>query len=59
MQAAAWLVNTSPLYEHEGITIDQNWLSSLQTSENETCDNIETQNNHGGDETTSNITEDQ
>ena len=29
MQAAALLVNTSPLYEGEGITIDQNWLRSL------------------------------
>ena len=58
MQGAAWLVNTSPLYEHEGITIDQNWLSCLQTSANETCDTIETQND-AGDETTSNIPEDQ
>ena len=29
MQAAAWLVNTSPLYEGQGIIIDQNWLRSL------------------------------
>ena len=26
MQAAAWLVNTSPLYQGQGITIDENWL---------------------------------
>ena len=26
MQAAAWLVNTSSLYEGQGITIDQNWM---------------------------------
>ena len=44
MQAAAWLVNTSPLYEGQGITIDQNWLRSLPVSADETCDSIETQN---------------
>ena len=44
MQAAAWFVNTSPLYEGQGITIDQNWLRSLPLSVNETCDAIETQN---------------
>ena len=26
MQAAAWLVNTSPLYQSEGVIVDQNWL---------------------------------
>ena len=44
MQAAAWLVNTSPLYEGEGITIDQNWLRSLPVSADETCGSIEMQN---------------
>ena len=44
MQAAAWLVDTSPLYEGQGITIDQNWLTSLPVSMDETCDSIETQN---------------
>ena len=58
MQAAAWLVNTSPLYEGEGITIDQNWLRSLPVSADETCDSIETQND-ADNETTSNIPDDQ
>ena len=58
MQAAAWLVNTSPLYEGQGITIDQNWLRSLPVSTDETCDSIETQND-ADDETTSNIPDDQ
>ena len=58
MQAAAWLVNTSPLYEGQGITIDQNWLRSLPVSADETCDSIETQND-ADDETTSNVPDDQ
>ena len=32
MQAAAWLVNTSPLYQDQGITIDENWLREVQNS---------------------------
>ena len=35
MQAAAWLVNTSPLYQDQGITIDENWIKDLQDSQNE------------------------
>ena len=58
MQAAAWLVNRSPLYEGEGITIDQNWLKSLPVSADETCGSIETQND-ADNETTSNIPDDQ
>ena len=58
MQAAAWLVNTSPFYEGEGITIDQNWLRSLPVSADETCNSIETQND-ADNETTSNIPDDQ
>ena len=54
MQAAAWLVNTSPLYEGQGITVDQNWLRNFPVSADETCDTIETQND-AHDETTSNI----
>ena len=42
MQGAAWLVNTSPLYGGEGITINQNWLRSLPVSADETCGSIET-----------------
>ena len=55
---AAWLVSTSPLYEGEGITIDQNWLRSLPVSVDETCGGIETQND-ADNETTSNIPDDQ
>ena len=58
MQAAAWLVNTNPLYESQGITIDPNWLRSLLVSVYETCDAIETQND-ADDESTSNIPDDQ
>ena len=58
MQAAAWLVNTSPLYEGEGVIIDQKWLRSLPGSADETCDSIETQND-GENESTSNIPDDQ
>ena len=58
MQAAAWLVNASPLYEGEGITIDQNWLRSLPVTADETCDTIETQNDED-DESTSNTPDDQ
>ena len=58
MQAAAWLVSTSPLYEGQGITIDQNWLRSLPLSVYETCNPIETQND-ANDESTSNIPDDQ
>ena len=36
MQAAAWLLNTSPLYQDQGITIDENWLREVQNSQNET-----------------------
>ena len=36
MQAAAWLVNTSPLYQDQGITIDENWLREVQESLGET-----------------------
>ena len=58
MQAAVWLVNTSPLYEDQGITIDQNWLRSLPVSTDGTCDTIETRSD-ADDETTSNIPDDQ
>jgi hypothetical protein len=30
MQAAAWLVNTSSLYQEQGITLDQTWLTSIE-----------------------------
>ncbi len=29
MQATAWLVNTSSLYQEQGITLDDNWASSI------------------------------
>ena len=58
MQAAAWLVNTSPLYKGEGITIDKNWLRSLPVTADETSDTIETQND-ADDESTSNTPGDQ
>ena len=58
MQAAAWLVSISPLYEGQGITIDQNWLRCLPVSADETCDTIETQND-ANDESTPIIPDDQ
>ena len=36
MQTAAWLLNTSPLYQDQGITIDENWLREVQNSLDET-----------------------
>ena len=32
LQALAWLLNTSPLYQDEGITIDESWLRVGQDS---------------------------
>ena len=31
MQAGAWLVNTSTLYQEQGITLDENWMTSIQS----------------------------
>ena len=36
MQAAAWLVNTSPLYQDQGITVDENCLHEVRNSMDET-----------------------
>ncbi len=30
MQAAAWLVNTSALYQEQGITLDENWMTTVE-----------------------------
>ncbi len=30
MQAAAWLVNTSALYQEQGITLDESWMTSIE-----------------------------
>jgi hypothetical protein len=30
MQADAWLINTSSLYQEHGITLDQTWLTSIE-----------------------------
>jgi hypothetical protein len=40
MQAAAWLVNTSSLYQEQGITLDQTWLTTieLETVSDNLCD---------------------
>jgi hypothetical protein len=43
MQAAAWLLNTSSLYKEEGITLDQNWMASIE-SETANKDNNENSN---------------
>ncbi|CAB3988420.1 Hypothetical predicted protein [Paramuricea clavata] len=41
MQAAAWLVNTSELYQEQGITFDQHWLSYFDvTTPNSDNENI-------------------
>ncbi len=42
MQAAAWLTSSSCLYQDEGITIDENWLRSLQDSINGATNSTET-----------------
>ena len=36
MQAAASLVNTSPLYQDQGITVDENWMHEVRNSLDET-----------------------
>ena len=36
MQAAAWLVNTSPLYQDQGITVDESWMHEVRNSLDET-----------------------
>ena len=30
MQAAAWLVNTSALYQEQGITLDESWMTTIE-----------------------------
>ena len=31
VQAAAWLINTSSLYQEQGITLDENWMTSIES----------------------------
>ncbi len=31
VQAAAWLINTSSLYQEQGITLDENWIASIES----------------------------
>ena len=40
MQAAAWLVNTSPLYEGEGITVDPKVVKEMELLRNECTLNL-------------------
>ncbi len=50
MQAAAWLVNTSPLYQEQGITLDENWMMSIEP---ETVPGVHTnENSNGSDDQT-------
>ena len=58
MQAAAWLVNTSPLYQSEQVIVDQNWLRNLQASVDEIVNSHDTPND-AGDKTISNTSEDE
>ena len=58
MQAAAWLVNTSPLYQDQGITIDENWLREVQESLGET-DNTSVISNDTDSQTVENSVEDE
>ncbi len=30
MQAPAWLVNTGALYQEQGITLDESWMTSIE-----------------------------
>ncbi len=57
MHAAAWLANTSRLYQDEGITVDENWLRNLQDSM-ETGNGTETLDD-GENQVTSNCSEDE
>ena len=36
METAAWLVNTSPLYQDQGITVDESWMHEVRNSLDET-----------------------
>ena len=58
MQAAAWLTSSSRLYQDEGITIDENWLRSLQDSVNGATNSTETSNDEDH-QTTSNSPDDE
>ena len=58
MQAAAWLTSSSCLYQDEGITIDENWLRSLQDSINGATNSTETSDDKDH-QTTSNSPDDE
>ena len=50
MQAAAWLVNTSALYQEQGITLDENWMTSIESETDSGVHNNE--NSNGSDDRT-------
>lgn len=51
--AAAWLVSTRSVYQHEGITVDENWLGKLCNCQDCTIETEDVDN-----ETASNSAED-
>ena len=57
MQAVAWLISTSSLYQDEGIAIDENWLTSFQATR-EATNSSETSNDED-DQITSNSPQDE
>ncbi len=50
MQAASWLVNTSALYQEQGITLDENWMTSIESETDSGVHNNE--NSNGSDDQT-------
>ena len=49
-QAAAWLVNASALYQEQGITLDENWMTSIESETESGFHNNE--NSNGSDDQT-------
>ncbi len=50
MQAAAWLVNTSVLYQEQGITLDESWMTSIEAET--VSGDLENENLNGSDDQT-------
>ena len=51
MQAASWLVNTRALYQEQGITLDENWMTSIESETDSGVHNNENSNG-SNDQTT-------
>ena len=54
MQAAAWLVNTSSLYQEQGITLDENWMTTIEPGTD--LDNHNNENSNSSDDQINSVT---